>query len=136
MSPERAYDDLIGRWKELHLLESCAAVLGWDERTYMPRGGAAHRAEQHALMAGMAHDRATAPEVGDLLSRIEEGDEQLPSDSASAVNVREIRREYDRRTKLPRSLVEALAKATTLAEHAWQEARERGWSDAARRSVP
>ncbi len=125
MSRDRAYDDLIGRWKELNLLESCAAVLGWDERTYMPRGGAAHRAEQHALMAGMAHERATATEVGDLLSRIEEGDEQLPPDSASAVNVREIRREYDRRTKLPRSLVEALAKATTLAEHAWQEAREK-----------
>ena len=41
------------------------------------------------------------------------------------VNVREIRREYDRRTKLPQSLVVALAKATTLAEQAWQEAREK-----------
>ena len=124
MSTQRAYDDLIGRWKELQVLESCAAVLGWDERTYMPRGGAAHRAEQHALLAGMAHERATAPEVGELLSRVEEGDEVFQPESASAVNVREIRREYDRRTKLPRSLVEALAKATTLAEQAWQGARE------------
>ena len=124
MSTKRAYEDLIGRWKELHLLESCAAVLGWDERTYMPRGGGAHRAEQHALLAGMAHERATAPELGDLLSRVEEGDEHFTPESAPAVNVREIRREYDRRTKLPRSLVEALAKATTLAEQAWQEARE------------
>lgn len=125
MSTQQAYEDLIGRWKELQLLESCAAVLGWDERTYMPRGGAAHRAEQHALLAGMAHERATAPEVGELLSRIEEGDEQFQPDSAPAVNVREIRREYDRRTKLPQSLVVALAKATTLAEQAWQEAREK-----------
>ena len=124
MSTQRAYEDLIGRWKELHLLESCAAVLGWDERTYMPRGGAAHRAEQHALLAGMAHERATASEVGELLSCVEEGDEVFDADSAAAVNLREIRREYDRRTKLPKTLVEALAKATTLAEHAWQEARE------------
>ena len=124
MSTQRAYEDLIGRWKELHLLESCAAVLGWDERTYMPRGGAAHRAEQHALLAGMAHERATAPEMGELLSCVEEGDRDFQPDSAAAVNVREIRREYDRRTKLPRSLVVALAKATTLAEQAWQDARE------------
>ncbi|MDE3000884.1 MAG: carboxypeptidase M32 [Gemmatimonadota bacterium] len=125
MSTQRAYEDLIGRWKELQLLESCGAVLGWDERTYMPRGGAAHRAEQHALLAGLAHERATATEVGELLSRIEEGDRHFTPDSAPAVNVREIRREYDRRTKLPRSLVEAHAKATTLAEQAWQEAREK-----------
>ena len=124
MSAQRAYEDLIGRWKQLHVLESCAAVLGWDERTYMPRGGAAHRAEQHALLAGMAHERATAPGVGELLSRIEADVNGFEADSAAAVNVREIRREYDRRTKLPRSLVEALAKATTLAEQAWQEARE------------
>ena len=124
MSTQQAYGDLIGRWKELQLLESCAAVLGWDERTYMPRGGAAHRAEQHALLAGMAHERATAPEVGELLSRVEEGDEVFRPESTPAVNVREIRREYDRRAKLPKTLVEALAKATTLAEHAWQEARE------------
>ena len=104
MSTQPAYEDLIGHWKELQLLESCAAVLGWDERTYMPRGGAAHRAEQHALLAGMAHERATAPEVGELLSRIEGDDEHFQPDSASAVNVREIRREYDRRTKLPQSL--------------------------------
>ena len=124
MGTERAYEDLLGRRKEVGLLGSCAAVLGWDERTYMPRGGAAHRAEQQALLAGMVHERATAPEIGELLSRIEEGDGVFETGSTPAVNLREIRREYDRRVKLPRSLVEALARATTLAEHAWEEARE------------
>ena len=124
MSTERAYWDLLSRWKEVALLRSCAAVLGWDERTYMPRGGAAHRAEQQALLAGMVHGRATAPEMGELLSQIEEGDEVFETGSTIAANLREIRREYDRRVKLPRSLVEALARATTLAEHAWEEACE------------
>ena len=56
MGTDRAYEDLLGRRKEVGLLGSCAAVLGWDERTYMPRGGAAHRAEQQALLAGMVHE--------------------------------------------------------------------------------
>jgi carboxypeptidase Taq len=37
----------------------------------------------------------------------------------AAVNVRELRRAYDRRTKLPRSLVEELARTTSLAQHEW-----------------
>ena len=46
MDPRHAYDDLIRRVKEARLLESCGAVLGWDERTYMPHEGSPHRAEQ------------------------------------------------------------------------------------------
>ena len=50
-------------------MSSCAAVLGWDERTYMPRKGSAHRAEQIALLARMTHEMATSPIIGDLLGR-------------------------------------------------------------------
>src|SRR5262249_19048994 len=45
------YAELIRRWKEAAILGSCGGVLGWDERTYMPRNGSAHRAEQMALVA-------------------------------------------------------------------------------------
>jgi carboxypeptidase Taq len=44
-------------------------------------------------------------------------------DSVEAANVRELRHGYDRATKLPKRLVEELAKVTTLAQEAWQEAR-------------
>lgn len=121
---EAAYEELIRRVKEVNLLGSCASVLGWDERTYMPKGGAAHRAEQHALLAGMIHERATAPEMGELLSQVEGTELAGDPRSAPGVNIREVRRDYDRMVKLPRSLVEALARATSLAERAWEEARE------------
>ncbi len=120
----KAYAELIRKMKEAGLLGSCAAVLGWDERTYMPRGGAAHRSEQHALLAGMVHERATDPKVGELLSQVE-GSDLVQDGSVPAVNVREIRRGYDRMVKLPRRLVEEMARVTTMAEHAWEEAREK-----------
>ena len=68
---EQAYAALIGRVKECRLLGSCAEVLGWDEQTYMPPRGSAHRAEQMALLARMTHDLLTAPAVGELLGQAE-----------------------------------------------------------------
>ena len=46
-----AYEQLIGRARQLGVLASCSALLGWDEQTYMPRGGSAHRGEQMARYA-------------------------------------------------------------------------------------
>ena len=46
MTPQAAYDELIQRFKETRLLDSIGSVLGWDERTYLPPKGGAHRAEQ------------------------------------------------------------------------------------------
>jgi carboxypeptidase Taq len=114
-----AYDDLIRRWKETAVLGSCASVLGWDERTYMPRNGSAHRAEQLALLARLCHEQATNPKIGELLKSTESS----KLDDGQAANVREIRRAYDRAVKLPPELVEELARVTTQAQQAWTDAR-------------
>ena len=116
-----AYQRLIAEVKQIALLGSCAGVLGWDERTYMPKGGAAHRAEQLALLVGMMHERATAPQIGEWLAEIDAG--AYEPHSEAAVNVREIRRGYERAVKLPRSLVEELARVTTMAQQVWRDAR-------------
>ena len=51
MSTQQAYEDLIGHWKELQLLESCAAVLGWGRtHVYAPRRRGAPR--RTARLAG------------------------------------------------------------------------------------
>ena len=71
------YQQLIAEIKQISLLGSCAGVLGWDKQTYMPKGGAGHRAEQLALLTGMIHERATAPQIGDYLAEIENSDLDL-----------------------------------------------------------
>jgi carboxypeptidase Taq len=150
MDQGQAYTDLVRRVREGALLESCSSLLGWDERTYMPRQGSAHRAEQMALLARLTHEILTAPVIGELLATVEaslppspptplppaggEGSQQPLSpasgergwgegDSEAAANVREIRRHYDRAVKLPKELVEELARVTTRAQQVWQEAR-------------
>src|SRR5438094_10054462 len=108
MNAPSTYDELIQRFTETRLLESVGSVLGWDERTYMPRKGSAHRAEQMALIARMTHEMATAPEIERLLQDVETSELVRDRESDAAINVREIRRTYDRAIKLPKELVEEL----------------------------
>jgi carboxypeptidase Taq len=124
MNAQQAYDELIRHCKEASILHSCADVLGWDERTYMPPKGSAHRAEQMALLARLCHERATAPILGEWLAEIERSSLVTDRESTEAANVREIRRSYNRAVKLPQALVEELARVTTRAQQVWQQARK------------
>jgi carboxypeptidase Taq len=123
MDPQAAYHELIRRTREEALLVSCLELLGWDELTYMPRAGAIHRGNQMALLSGLYHEMATAPRLGELLAELENSSLVRDPLSVEAVNLREIRRAYDRRLRLPRTLVEELARVTTLAQQAWEAAR-------------
>jgi carboxypeptidase Taq len=124
MSLESAYADLIRRVKEAATLNACGSVLGWDERTYMPRHGGIFRGEQMALLARLAHEMSTAPQVGEALAEVEGSPLVADPAADAAANVREIRRAYDRAVKLPKELVEELARVTIRAQQAWQEARQ------------
>lgn len=126
MSPaKQAYDALIEDVKQIAILGSCASVLGWDEQTYMPKGGVKNRSEQLALLAGLTHERFTAPQIGEWLAAVEGSDVVADPLSVEAVNVREIRQGYDRATKLPKTLVQELARMTTIGQQAWAEARSK-----------
>src|SRR5262245_23630541 len=96
---EQAYAELISRSKECALLGSCAGVLGWDERTYLPKEGGNLRAEQLALVARMVHEMATSPEIGELLGEVEGSSLVSDATSDAGANVRELRRAYDRAVK-------------------------------------
>jgi carboxypeptidase Taq len=123
MKPEAAYTELIRLVREQSLLASCAELLGWDEETYMPAGGVENRANQMTLLAGMQHERATSPRLGALVAELEVSPLVPDAESTVAVNVRLLRRLYDRATRTPRGLVEELARVTSLAQHEWAAAR-------------
>ena len=116
-----AYDALLHYRRQTATLRSCAGILGWDQETYMPPGGGEMRASQLALLSGMAHARATATKYRDLLAAAEE--EGAENGSREASDLREIRREYDLAVKLPRDLVEELARTHSMARQAWVAAR-------------
>ncbi len=114
------YDKFLQIVREIGRLDSTAALLDWDSETYMPEGGLAVRAEQLALLARLAHERRTSRELGDLLDRLHDS----ANDEAAATNVREMRRQFDRAVRIPRDLIERIARATTIAKPAWAKARK------------
>ncbi len=123
MTPTAAIAELIRRSKEAAVLGSCQALLGWDERTIMPRDGSTFRGDQMALLARLGHEMTTDPRVGECLAALEGTALIANPESNEAINVRELRRTHDRAVKLPKELVEEIARVTTHAQQVWQEAR-------------
>ncbi len=115
------YAGFLALAREIRDLGAAAALLSWDQETFLPPRGGAARARHRATLAGVIHDKVCDPRLGALLEAL--AGEKLPA--AAAANVRETRRDRDRAVKVPRALVLELAEATSLAQQAWVGARER-----------
>ncbi len=111
------------RLAEIADLHATGALLGWDQETYMPDGGAAERAEQLATIYKIAHEKFTADEIGELLEAVQPLAEQLDDDADDAALLRVTRRDYDKARKLPTDLVVALSRATSHGVESWKKAR-------------
>ncbi len=108
---------------EVDDLHSAAALLYWDQSTYMPSGGAAARARQTATLSRLAHEKFTAPALGRLLDVLQPYEEQLPYDSDDASLIRVTRREYERAIKVPPAFMQKLYSHTSESYQVWTEAR-------------
>jgi carboxypeptidase Taq len=119
-----ALKELRSRLAEIADLDSVAAVLSWDQQTYMPPGGAEARAEQLATLARLSHERFAAPDTGALLDEAARETDPL-GDTDDGALVRVTRRDYDRAVKLPPDLVAEMRRTSALAQEAWAQARPR-----------
>lgn len=109
---------------EVSDLQGAAALLGWDQQTYMPPGGAEARGYQLSTLSRLAHTKFTASEVGELLEDLKPYAEDLDPDSDHARLIQVTEREYKKATKVPADFVAEFAQVTTMAHGAWENARE------------
>ncbi|MEW5871734.1 MAG: carboxypeptidase M32 [Chloroflexota bacterium] len=115
--------ELKERLLEINDLDMSAAVLNWDQSTYMPRGGAAARARQSATLGRLSHEKFTDPAIGKLLDELEPYVESLAYDSDEASLVRLVRRQYERATKVPSEFMSQLMGHMAESYQAWSQAR-------------
>jgi carboxypeptidase Taq len=118
------YELLCRHCRETALLSSVESLLGWDERTLMPPAAGEYRAEQMTLLSGMVHRRQTDPQLGEWLSELAESPLMKDPHGNTGTVIRELKREYDKKVKLPQSLVEELTRTSVLGQQVWVEARK------------
>jgi carboxypeptidase Taq len=123
-STQATYDKLCTHAREVALLTSTQSLLGWDERTKLPPAGGDYRAQQMSYLAGAIHKLQTAPQVGEWLSELADSPFTADPHSESGADILNMRRDYDRKTKLPQALVEEIAKLSVLGQQLWVEARK------------
>jgi carboxypeptidase Taq len=126
--PEFTHSDtriaaLLDSVHEIVDLASVAALAEWDQNTDMPEGAGGMRGDQMATLQGILHERWTSERLGRLVAQLDEVSSQANLTDADKGLIREVRRGYYRATKLPRTLVEELARVQAGSFEAWRRAR-------------
>jgi carboxypeptidase Taq len=98
-------------------------VLGWDQATYMPKGGAPARARQGATLSRLAHEKLVDPAIGKLLDDLAPYAERLPHDCNASCLIRVVRRDFVKATKVPGDFVARWSAFGSAAYDAWTRAR-------------
>jgi len=121
--------DLINKLKAIQAevtdIEHAGALLGWDQVTYMPRGGAEDRGNQLATLSKISHNKSTDPIIGEILAKLESYITELDPDSDDARWYKQTKRNYEKETKFTAEFVMKFAKETVTANMKWQEAKEK-----------
>lgn len=123
VSDERI-SSLLQHLQEIDDISNLAELASWDQQTAMPDGAGEVRGFQLATLQGLLHERMTAPHVGELLKELDDVVRQGHFTDADRGLVRQARRDYDLATKLPRTLVEELARVGVASVDAWARARQ------------
>lgn len=120
---EAKLKELKERLREISDLRSAAALLSWDQSTYMPPGGAEARGRQMATLGRLAHEKFTDEAIGKLLEDLRPYEESLPYDSDDASLIRVTRREYENAIRVPSTFMSKLLEHGAASYEAWTKAR-------------
>eukprot|EP00613_Pedinella_sp_CCMP2098_P051392 CAMPEP_0171822314 /NCGR_PEP_ID=MMETSP0992-20121227/3802_1 /TAXON_ID=483369 /ORGANISM="non described non described, Strain CCMP2098" /LENGTH=521 /DNA_ID=CAMNT_0012436899 /DNA_START=58 /DNA_END=1625 /DNA_ORIENTATION=+ len=107
-----AFTALSRKLESISHLSRARAVLEWDQLVMMPQADttAASRGAQIAALAGVIHEKETAPELGVAIAAAEEEAQSWGEKAARDVAaIREARLDYDKEAMVPADLAERVA---------------------------
>ena len=97
-----------------------AAVLQWDQETYLPAKGAEFRARQLATLTELAHEMFVNEKTGNILQEALSAD----LDAEQKRNVELTLEDYTRLKKLTPEFVRTMSETVSASFYAWIEARK------------
>ena len=120
---KESLDFIYKEQKELSHFGGIAALLGWDQMTYMPQKGSEERAEQLSLISRLAHERVTSDVLYNHLKKLDDLSNMLTD--KDRIVVTKLRHDVEKARKIPSEFIEKMSKTTSIAYTVWQEAREK-----------
>lgn len=121
---QNSFQSLCQHVQNTACLQSTLALLEWDQQTKLPSQGGAYRSRQITFLAGEIHRRQTDPKLIEMLEELSQSDAMNDTHGDFATTVREIKRDCEKKQKLPETLVQALAEATSTGQQVWVNARK------------
>lgn len=121
---QKKFEHLKAMMAEIYDLRHAQAVLGWDQQTYMPPGGAESRGNALATLANIEHERWMAPQLEETCAALEAEAGSLDPDSDEAAYLWAVRRNLDKHIRVPARWISEFARVTTLGQEAWVKARK------------
>lgn len=124
MTPNlKELDELKALYNRIADLNHAAAILDWDQETYMPHGAGTSRAHQVATLTTMAHEIATGNRIGELLEFLGDRLDAFPEMSDNRRLIEVGKEDFAKASKLPSELVGRIAQAVSKAKDSWRDAR-------------
>jgi carboxypeptidase Taq len=120
-SAKSLYDEYVTALHTIADLRYAAALLQWDQETYLPPKGAPVRGQQIATLSEIAHRYFTDEKLGAQLQELLAGDKLSPEEKR---NVELTWQDYSKQKKFPSAFVRTLAEAVNKSFHSWIEARK------------
>ena len=114
------YEDFEDRARTLQGLGDVKELLHWDQQVMMPEKGIKARSMQNSKIAKIYHQKITSDVLSDLFQELDQDELDLEE----RANVREVKREHERASKVPEELQEKISKKQSTAVNKWEEARE------------
>ncbi len=121
MSTAQLYATYKTKMQKIADVKYAAAVLQWDQETYLPPKGSDFRGQQIATLSEIAHQQFTDTEMGELLEELS-ALENLPADDKR--NIQLSWDDYKRNVKLSTAFVRQLSESVNQSYHAWAKARK------------
>ena len=115
--------ELKRRLTEINDLDGAAALLSWDQNTYMPSGGAEARGRQMSTLAQLSQEKLVDPAVGKLLDDLRPYEDEKGYESDDASLIRVARRNYERNVKVPIALIGEMVNHQAQSFSVWAKAR-------------
>ncbi|MFO7677222.1 MAG: carboxypeptidase M32 [Thermoplasmatota archaeon] len=118
-------DFLYNEQKELSTFSGIAALLGWDQMTYMPEGGSADRSEHISLISKLAHEKFTSDKLYNYGKKLLEPKVFDSLQQKDKIVVVRLMKDIEKSRKVPSDFVKRMSKASSLAYDAWQQAKKK-----------